>query len=243
MNKFNLESAKFVSIIIGICLIFVMVVWHAFGYLPNKSSNNQLPQEEVVASEEQNLEEESERAEQIEELSEDDEAYKERIAAEEARLQEEARAREIQHQRAREAEEVRNVEPLESISDDEINNQETIKADNKFEEQDLSAMLNKAQEYVGGEKYALAISECQKALNIAPSAEEKALCLEKMAEIYAIQKRYGSAMSAAQKAFNAAPNTRREVLLARLYYKTGDVNRANARMSNVLKRDFLTNDK
>ena len=59
-----------------------------------------------------------------------------------------------------------------------------------------------------------------------------------MAIVYAISKRYGSAISAAQRAYNIAPTSNREMLLARLYYKTGDTERATAKANNVLRRDF-----
>ena len=54
----------------------------------------------------------------------------------------------------------------------------------------------------------------------------------------AIVKKYGSAMSYAQKAYNLSPSTNRELLLARLYYKTGDVDKATKRVNNILQRDF-----
>ena len=55
---------------------------------------------------------------------------------------------------------------------------------------------------------------------------------------YAKERRYGTALAYAQKAYNMNPTTEGEVLLARLYYKTGDYTKANDRMNNVLKRDF-----
>ena len=55
---------------------------------------------------------------------------------------------------------------------------------------------------------------------------------------YAKARRYGTALAYAQKSYNMNPTTEGEVLLARLYYKTGDYNKANDRMNNILKRDF-----
>ena len=34
------------------------------------------------------------------------------------------------------------------------------------------------------------------------------------------------------------PTTSREILLARIYYKTGDIVKATQRINNVLQRDF-----
>ena len=53
-------------------------------------------------------------------------------------------------------------------------------------------------------------------------------------------KRYGTALSYAQKAYNTYPTSSREMLLARLYYKTGDLDKATKRMNNVLQRDFAS---
>ena len=74
MNKFNIESAKFVSIVMAMCLIFIVVVVRAYDYLPknedkksyetiqiNQTSNSTIkenssdinPEEDIVASEDE----------------------------------------------------------------------------------------------------------------------------------------------------------------------------------------------
>jgi hypothetical protein len=63
-----------------------------------------------------------------------------------------------------------------------------------------------------------------------------------MADVYGIVKRYGTALSYAQRAYNAAPTTSREMLIARLYYKTGEIDKATKRVNNILQRDF-SNDR
>ena len=40
------------------------------------------------------------------------------------------------------------------------------------------------------------------------------------------------------KAFNLSPNSHRELLLAKLYYKTGDTYKATQRINNILQREF-----
>ena len=67
----------------------------------------------------------------------------------------------------------------------------------------------------------------------------KSSCYEEISQIYALNKKYGTALSYAQKSFNLTPNTRRELLLARLYYKTGDITNATKRVNNILQRDFI----
>ena len=75
---------------------------------------------------------------------------------------------------------------------------------------------------------------------VASEADEKtkAYCYEQIATIHAIEKHYGTALSFAQKAYNTYPSTQREILLARLYYKTGNIEKATNRVNNILKRDF-----
>ena len=69
--------------------------------------------------------------------------------------------------------------------------------------------------------------------------EKKAKYYEEAAISYAMAQRYGTALSYAQTAYNMYPTTSKELLLARLYYKTGDYDKANVRMNNILKRDFV----
>lgn len=68
--------------------------------------------------------------------------------------------------------------------------------------------------------------------------EKKAKYYEEAALSYAMAQRYGTALSYAQAAYNMYPTTSKELLLARLYYKTGDYDKANVRMNSILKRDF-----
>lgn len=229
MNKFNVESAKFLSIIIGICLIFIMVVWHAFEYIPNKGVSNK-PVEEAVVQEEL-VDEEKIKVE-------DEQTVEEVVLDEEMEDSERESTEQIIIEQRRQDIVKEKLEPLESIED----SQGEIVAE-KQEEISFVSILNQGQDKEIAGDYSGALAQYQKALDMVSSNKEKAICLEKIAMLYALQKRYGSALSVAQKAYNAYPNTSREILLARLYYKTGDINRANARMSNVLKRDFMANDK
>ena len=61
---------------------------------------------------------------------------------------------------------------------------------------------------------------------------------EGIASIYAARHKYGSALSYATRAYNMSPSSSRELLLARLYYKTGDMEKATRRINNILHRDF-----
>ena len=217
MNKFNIESAKFVIIIIGICFIFVMVIWHAFDYLPANDSNKTITDTTASMVKESNEEEAKEDSE--EEANIDEHEIENSEQKEEASFKEQ------------------NLTPLESISDEKLGVNEIE------QERSLDDVLNKAKEYTQENRASNAISEYQKAIKLTDDSKIKAQCYEEIALIYANQKRYGSALSVAQKAYNISPSTSHEVLLARLYYKTGDIDKATNRVNNILRRDFILNDK
>ncbi len=223
MNKFNLESAKFVSIILGICFIFIMVIWHAFDYLPEKDSSNMVANVETVN---QNYETNRNKDEKEEVVSEKTE--KNRIKNEEETLNKTKKS-------------LDSVVPLETIEEESLMGNKQINNDSlgsDSESSSIDSILKKANDYKKNNQYVASISEYQKALSMTEDKEVKAQCYEEISIIYAKAKRYGSALSAAQKAFNTSPSTTREVLLARLYYKTGDIDKATTRVNNVLNRDF-----
>ncbi len=225
MNKFDFQSAKFMGIIIGICFIFIMVIWNAFNYLPAKENNN------VTTNQEINLptdEEPQENAQTDEETQNDEDL-------EEADVKKDSTIKDLEAPKnTRDTK----FEPLEPISEDTRDENSSSDSEISNNENPLDTALNNAKNYGKEHKYASSISEYQKAISLTNDNSIKAQCYENIAKIYATSKRYGSALSAAQKAFNTEPSTSREVLLARLYYKTGDVDKATNRINNVLKRDF-----
>ena len=129
---------------------------------------------------------------------------------------------------------IKPLEPLENIPE------EAAEANNDSVENQKSAedLILNAEQYRNDKDYANAISAYKAAAEKAEDTEVKAMCYENTAMVYAIVKKYGSAMSYAQKAYNLSPSTNRELLLARLYYKTGDVDKATKRVNNILQRDF-----
>lgn len=216
MDKFDIRTAKFLSIILGICLIFILVVWNAYKYIPQEistldpsyESEQQISSEASAMTEEQTSEEQESEADEISE--EDIDAPPTNI-------------------------EPKKIEPLEPISEEEIvENTNSVAVEDK----NFDTVLNRAREYKKNKQYSESISEFKMALDSTNDEKLKAVCYEEMAVVYAMSKRYGSAMSAAQRAYNILPTSSREILLARLYYKTGDTERATAKMNNVLRRDF-----
>lgn len=218
MNKFDLNSAKFISIVIAMCFIFIMVVWHAFDYLPSEVPNSTLPDlnsqqtTDLQANENKKENEEGEKEEKLENVVE---RVEELVAVKKEPKQVE-------------------IEPFEKIYNEtpETNLEET----NNFDSD-----LNKARNMVNQKLYSEAISEYQNIISNSNNKLLQAQCYEEVAIMYASLQRYGSALSAAQRAYNTSPSISREVLLARLYYKTGNIDKATTRINNVLRRDFSFN--
>ena len=220
MDKFDIKAAKLMSIIIGICFIFIMVVWHAYDYIPQKDSNNILEMQEV-----QNTDSETETVEKKEEEKLEDIVEKvQRVDFEK---------KEINNTE---------IEPLETIYE---NNPEekTIEKPVEASIKDYNSELANARKLRNDKMYAEAVAEYQKTISNTEDRALQAQCYEEVAIMYATLQKYGSALSIAQKAYNTKPSTSREVLLARLYYKCGNIDKATSRINNVLRRDFSINDK
>ena len=103
--------------------------------------------------------------------------------------------------------------------------------------------LENALKYKNSKEYTKALDEYTNVLKNTSDNDVKAICYQEISYIYAINKRYGTELSYAQQAYNLVPNSERELLLARLYYKTGDIDKASKRVNNVLKRDFFIESK
>lgn len=209
MDNFDIKSAKFIVFIIVICGIFAALVGNAYRYLPSENDKNTIKLEQK---------ESPEFIAEEKEYTEEETVGKKLIVKEK---DEEIINEKVKREPEKEIEELEVIKPEQDNNDNELDNS-----------------LAKAKKYVEDKDYSKALAEYQKALTLANEDKEKALCYEQIANIHAVSKHYGSALSSAQKAFNLAPTTSREVLLARLYYKTGNPERANQRMQNVLQRDF-----
>ncbi len=228
MNKFDTRSMTFLGVIIGICFIFVMVVWNAFDYLPQDTADDSI----AALIKEESVKQESPQKETVaddtENVSSEDEISDDNIDEPVTKI-------------AKKSEED-SIKPLEVIPDEELTSGEKISADSQEKENPEEKLLRKAGTLKADKQYTAAIAEYENLIRTTNDTKLKATCYEEIATIYGIVKRYGSALSAAQKAYNLYPTSAREVLLARLYYKTGELNKATERVNNVLKRDFGVND-
>ena len=123
------------------------------------------------------------------------------------------------------------IEPLEVIEEENIKSISDLetKADNIY---------SKAENYVKSNNFDNAIKEYKTIASNSNNNEVKANCYEQIARIYAYTKDYKSALEFAQTSYGYNPTTEIEVLIARLYYKNGDTDKANYRIGQVLRKDF-----
>lgn len=128
------------------------------------------------------------------------------------------------------------TEPLAPIN--ENNNVEESKSTSLTKAQETELMFLDAQKLKDEKQYVKALEEYKSILEKNIDSNTNARCYEEMAGIYSIVKRYGTALSYAQKAYSLAPSSNRELLIARLYYKTGDIDKATKKINNILQRDF-----
>ena len=219
MNKYiEQNSKKFLVMLLLICVVFFVIIIKAFEYIPvadddaitsrNNIENLNKPAEENADEQADKSEEQTEKKTLDIKLTPD---FVEKT---------DKKAETVTDSKA--------VEPLENISDlpseaVSANTSEEAKPVELTPEEKAEKAFLTAQKYRRDKQYVT--------VTVARSYEE-------IATIYAIVKRYGTALSYAQKAYNMAPSSSREMLLARLYYKTGDIDKATRRINNVLQRDF-----
>lgn len=215
-----------------ICLVFFILIIKAFEYIPmtdkdaivsrNNIENLNKPAEENAEEQQNNQNEQTEKPTLDVKLTPDF------VDKQKNEVQTDA---------------TKTTEPLENITDlpeDTIatNNSEETKSIELTPEEKADKILLAAQKYKKDKQYVKALEEYQKIPTITNDTTTIARSYEEIATIYAIVKRYGTALSYAQKAYNMSPSSSREMLLARLYYKTGDIDKATKRINNVLQRDF-----
>ncbi len=216
MEKFDLGKAKLATAICVILFIFVMVVANAYKYIPEENSEN--------------INTDTEYSDTVENYKEDEHQELDETSDYETNI-EENKVSEIDDEKIKNTSNTKEYEILEPISRNESINEEKV-ADT------YEQVFSDANQLIEDKKLTKAIEGFQNAINLAETNKQKADCYEKISTIYGISKQYGKALALAQKAYNLSPSTNREMLLARLYYKTGNVDKATDRVNNILNREF-----
>ena len=224
-NKYDLKSMRFIAILLFICLVFIGVVWQAFQYLPSDDINQNESQITVPGDDfEVNSDESAdEDAEMDDEEGSDDDADVSDEEDNEGVDEDvtESAPQEVAPQR---------TEPDKKF--DVIENPEELTSN------DVDSLIDGAIKSRESKNYVAAINGYEGAIKATGDPIVKAECYEQISTIYAAMKKYESALGYAQRAYNLSPTSSRELLLAKLNYKTGNVDKANGQLKDVLNRDI-----
>ena len=224
------NSKKFLVMLLLICVVFLVVIIKAFEYIPVTDkdaviSRNNIENINKPAPDSEETASENENAENVEKKTLDINLTPDFV--------EKPKTEPLKEEKV--------VEPLENITDlpkDAVEANSEAKPVELTPEEKAEKVFITAQKYRKDRQFVKALEEYQKIPTITNDTATVARSYEEIATIYAIVKRYGTALSFAQKAYNMSPSSSREMLLARLYYKTGDIDKATRRINNVLQRDF-----
>ena len=212
MQEFDSKQNKLILISIAICILFSIAIIQAFKYIPAKTVEFEHSEPTINIDIEKTPSDE-------EELEQEDISEKKELMPIETKKTKDAIVK------------FENLEN-ESISED------SEKENDKDRLSPYGIGLQNAKKFLLEKELDSALKEYTKAIDLASNSEERALCYEEIAKIYAAKNDYLSAHTYAQLAFNEKPNSNREILLARIYYKTGQKDKATVRINNVLNRDF-----
>ena len=231
MNNYEeFNSKKSLIIILVICVLFLVLIIKAYTYLPDSSENSRIAAQNNIEQTESSFQSSDEDAAESQE--ENDNKQEENSKNLKVSLPAPDKITEIEDQS-----EATKVENELSSIETELPNTEEKQQELSPEEQ-AEQILIQGDKYKKDKQYVKALEEYNKIFSITKDTYYVAKSCEEIATIYAIVKRYGTALSFAQKAYNMSPTSSREMLLARLYYKTGDIDKATQRINNVLRRDF-----
>ncbi len=240
MNHYTeFNSKTFLIILLLICAVFLVLVIKAFSYIPDSNSNKIVSRNASVnvarkTYHEDRVQEREENIEQSASVDSEDAEPQERHTVVNSEKSDST------DMRVSEQEALENIDVPAESSVNEAGG-EISSSDSQSEispEEKVLRIFFDAGKMKKVKQYVKAIEEYQKIATVTNDTDTIAKSYEEIATVYAIVKRYGTALSYAQKAYNMSPSSSREMLLARLYYKTGDIDKATRRINNVLQRDF-----
>lgn len=230
MNRnIDFDTRKYIALLLLVCLIFAILVIKAFDYLPQKDEvlQEQAISEQINTSSEKDVDIKDEdideqKNEEAEEAEEDVVVEKKTIAKENVDFVE-----------------IDKPSGADNIKSEAVSVQENSPQVLNSEEKVFKILYSANKARIAGE-YKTAIDEYQKVALLTEDKNLVASSYEGLSHVYAANKRYGTALSFALKAYNMSPNSAREMLVARIYYKTGDIDKATKLVSNILKREFIS---
>ena len=256
MQHFEFKSWKSLAILIAICFTFLALVIQAFQYLPDENnikSIEEISEENIETSSKEDIETNSEEDGCI--VNEEDSVQNNNKEEEE----EEEPQRDIKKwsYRDRSLDKFSNdaieeksrshhnipKEPI--VKHREVDIPELESINNASEEnqaiddrEKLFQSLRVAQEYKRQKDYKKAIEAYNQYLKLCKDPYQKLEAYDTLAILYAIDNDYENAIGCAEQAYKINASRDREFLLTKLYYKSGDVDRATKHINIILQRDF-----
>ena len=224
-NKFSeFNSKKFLILLIAVCLVFLIIIIKAFEYLPDQPSPNGRERlEQINRSVSEDVGENAESSEEAEDQEEDDKPAKKTLN--------------ITLPKFNEAPELVEIEAPKGTNT-EVSDETKDESTELTKEEKIAKAFEAGRKYKAERQYVAALEEFNSIKDLTIDKKIISESYEEIAKIYAISKRYGTALSFAEKAYNMNPSSEKEMLLARLYYKIGSIDKATRRVNNVLQRDF-----
>ncbi len=218
----DFNSKKFLLLLIVVCVVFFVLVIKAFEYIPD--SENPINTVQHADNINQPNEEEPKEADNGKDIQEK-KSEKIRLYSANSSYSDVPEMEEIDAPPGVTPEVSKTVEK--ATTNSEITDEEKI-----------YISLGKAQKLRKEGKLSEALAEYNSVISLTQDKSIQAASYEGIATLYAASRKYGTALSYATKAYNIFPSSSREILLARLYYKTGDMDKATKRVNNVLHREF-----
>ncbi len=244
MNNYTeFNSKSFLIILLLICAVFLVLIIKAFSYIPDSDPNQIVSRNaNVNKNVNTNNQQEPSISESVEGKANSTIDTNKTITQRngESGVKEEKKNLNVPLLKPGAQENLENIEDLPQeaeVANSSDGEAVHAVAEPTAEEKAMKVFLD-AEKLKKDKQYVKAIEEYQKISTITNDTNTVAKSYEEIATIYAIVKRYGTALSYAQKAYNMSPSSSREMLLARLYYKTGDIDKATRRVNNILQRDF-----
>ena len=242
MEKFEFKSWKSLAILTVICLVFIVFVIQAFQYIPQETTTveNLVSSREdetvLVENSEVRHEDQAEAEEVGKKDSESIYSYESPEIVADRTLDEYTNdaPRKMENDKLttpprEESFKIKeNVEPLEPLIDPSIEKRE------KYHQAEF-----RAHELIRESNYAGAIEQFMLALEYAETDYDKVNIYDKLALLYGVTKQYKKAIPYAQKAYQIEQTGKREIILTKLYYKSGEVEKATKRINLIMQRDFV----
>lgn len=229
-NNYDFNSKKYFVLLAIVLIIFIIFIVKAFDYLPEQISNDGNVKETIVNninSPAQIKTSNELRKDESDTFDNNDEKHKHGHFDFMPKEDDEVEIEDFPAPKGTNEEKIQTEE----------NNDTKTSSNMSSEERALKCIIN-AQKYKANSDYSNALNEYQKVEDLTDNRELRAMSYEGIAELYAQNRKFGTALAFANKAQNISPTTAREMLIARIYYLSGNTDVAVTRLNSLLKQGF-----